>query len=88
MPYRFAAAVTNPQRTDITRDFAAATGWTATVPDPTNPTQTIPNPITRARWLDNKVDAYVRAVVREHRMAAARAAAEASALADMAALEE
>lgn len=88
MPYRFAATITNPQKQNITQDFAAATGWQATVPDPQNPGQTIPNPVTRAKWLDNKIDAYVRATVRDHRLARARAAADATATADMTGLEE
>lgn len=88
MPYRFAASVTTPNKNQITQDFAAATGWTATIPDPNNPGQTIPNPITRAKWLDNRVDAHVRAVVRDYRLAVARAAAEAAALLDMVGLEE
>lgn len=88
MPYRFAASVTNPQKTNITQDFAAATGWQANVPDPQNPGQTMPNPITRAKWLDNKIDAYVRATVRDYRLAVARQTADATATTDMTGLEE
>lgn len=87
-PYRFANSVTNPQKQNITSDFAAATGWQATVPDPGNPGQTMPNPVTRAKWLDNKIDAYVRATVRDYRLAQARAAADATATTDMTDLEE
>lgn len=88
MPYRFAASVTNPQKNAITQDFAAATGWQANIPDPQNPGQTIPNPVTKAKWLDARIDAHVRAVVRDYRLAVARAAAEAGALVDMTGLEE
>lgn len=88
MPYRFAATLSAPQKTAITQDFATATGWKATVPDPLNPGQTIPNPVTRGKWLDNRIDGYLKSVVREHRLSVARAAAETAALADMTGLEE
>lgn len=88
MPYRFSATVTTPNKNAITQDFAAATGWQATVPDPANPGQTLPNPLTRAKWLDARIDSHVRAVVRDYRLAVARATAEAGALADMTGLEE
>lgn len=87
MPYRFGAGVKNPEKTNITRDFAAATGHPAMIYDPQNPGELIPNPVTKAKWLDDKIDAYVRAVVRDYRLSVARAEAEAAAVADMASLE-
>lgn len=88
MPYRFSATVTAGQKSGITQDFAAATGWQADVPDPANPGETIPNPITRAKWLDARIDAHVRAVVRDYRLAVARATADQTATIDMQGLEE
>lgn len=48
-------------------DFAAATGWTATIPNPMNPSEEIPNPQTRGQWSKGKIQDYVKNVIRSYR---------------------
>lgn len=76
MPYRFDTDVTNPQKTAVTQDFAAATGWANA------------SGLTRAQWLDRQADNYVRNVVKAYRLRATVEAAHVAAGADMVNLEE
>jgi len=51
----------------ILDDFAVATGWVATVVDPADSTKTIPNPITKRRHANDKVNFFVKEVVKAYR---------------------
>ena len=39
---------------------AAMNGWTETIPDPANPEQTIPNPVTKEAFFKQQIKAWAR----------------------------
>lgn len=47
--------------------FAAAYGWTATVPDPADATKTIPNPESKAQFRDRMVKQYCKEIILSQR---------------------
>jgi hypothetical protein len=52
-------------------------GYQATIPDPANPGQTIPNPQTKAQFGKAQIGRIIKEAVRNQERQAARAAAEA-----------
>ena len=64
----------------IVDDLAAANGYQATIPDPANPGQTLPNPQTKAAFAKEMVRQYIVRTIRDYRKeAAAKLAREAAA---------
>lgn len=76
-----------PSRNIIVNAFTDAYGYTDTIPDPDNPGQTIPNPVTRAAFTARQLELYIRSVVRQkltqNDADAAKAAKEAELDADL-----
>jgi hypothetical protein len=68
----------NVSLTRIQDGLSGAYGWTATIPDPANPAQTIPNPETKAQFARRVVGNFIRTTVRNQEAAVAKAAAEAA----------
>lgn len=52
----------------IKNDFAAQQGWTATIPDPQNPGQTIANPESQNAFIKRNIGEYIKNTVRTKRM--------------------
>jgi hypothetical protein len=50
----------------IVAAFAAAYGYQPTIPDPNNPGNTIPNPVSPEKFAEQCVVAYVRDIARSH----------------------
>lgn len=61
----------------ISDALTKASGWTATVPDPANPGQTMPNPITQAQAPKEFIKQFIIRNVREQEVLAARQTADA-----------
>lgn len=75
MPFRHNPALTQEQKQEITSVFARGSGWTPKIPDPNNPGLLINN-VSKARWMDLRVDEFVAGVVYGQRLAEQRAAFE------------
>lgn len=75
MPYRWPDAIAPNRRPGMTADFCKATNYPDTVVNPAYDPEipgsqpTIPNPVTKAQWLDDQVDRHVKAIVRRQRKA-------------------
>lgn len=52
--------------TEVRDAFVAYHGWTATIPDPGNPEQTIQNPVTKNQCVKQVVGKFVKDSVRAH----------------------
>ncbi len=77
----------NASKNAIMEAVAANRGWTATVPDPKNPGQTIPNPLSEQAEFQRAITQYLRDNYRTFKIStaekAAKATAEAAADADL-----
>lgn len=59
--------------------FCEAYGWTATVPDPARPGQTIANPVTAQEFFNAQLTKYIREVIRAQAVQNAASSAGAAA---------
>jgi hypothetical protein len=71
-------SIPNPQIPRIRAAFAAAYNYQPTIPDPNNPGQTIPNPVSIDQFVKQQVIRYVKTIVREHEAHIADATARAT----------
>lgn len=69
----------NAAKNKVEDQFALAYGYQATVPDPNNAGQTIPNPQSKGAFLNKQLTQYIRAIVKSAQVQAATATAAASA---------
>lgn len=71
----------NAAKNKVIQRFCEAYGWTATVPDPNNPGQTIPNPVSDQTFFNRQLTAYIKDIVRSQGINAAVATASITAAA-------
>mgnify|MGYP001598675712 CR=1 FL=1 len=83
MPYKFSNKLKSVHKSAIIIDVSDATGWEPLVYDPAGTGERVENPVSREQWVHNKVDDFIRSIVREHRLGIARADAEATVLAGL-----
>ena len=65
----------NAAKNKVIQRFCEAYGYQATVPDPNNPGQTIPNPVSDQVFFNRQLTTYIKDVVRAQGIAAAADAA-------------
>lgn len=75
--------VPDTQAARIKDDFAAFFGWTATIPDPNNPQQTIPNPESQNAFIKRVLGNYIKTSIQTRREQVGRLASDTSVKTDV-----
>lgn len=58
--------VPDDQVTRIKNSFCAYHGWTETIPDPNNPGETIPNPVTQNAFIKKRIALFIKDSIRTY----------------------